>query len=547
MRRLVDALWRCSTKAFRLSNPLGTARTEALLGLAPWDALLIGTIPRVSFTLAGDFALNDGGLFFQMAQELQRAHYALPAYTAYNGAGIPYAYPPLGLYVATLLDAAGPWSLLDVFRWLPPAMSIATIGAFWLLARALLPSKAGAVLALWAFALLPGSFAWQVMGGGLTRSLGLLFCTLALHQVYLLYTRPRRRHVALAALLAASAVLSHLAMALATAVGATLLFLAYGRSRRGLLRSLAVAAGTLALTAPWWGTVLARHGPAPFVAAGQSAEPTIAGVASLLLLTLTDEPFFPLLGGLALLGVLACLARRRYLLPAWLAAIFILDPRKAHATASLPLALLVSAGVEHLLLPGLAAATGPAGDSAAKPPYSPRAARRLALIGCCMGLLYALCSAHLAAAPVLVGLSPQEREAMAWVAAHTPEDSAFLVVTGETLWGGDRTSEWFPVLAGRRSVATVQGREWQSGFAGRMASYTALQRCANQDAGSLVAWAAEHGAAYTHVYVANRPPVAGPSQSKPRCSSLESALRADPSYRLVYEGPGATVFAREGC
>jgi hypothetical protein len=78
-------------------------------------------------------------------------------------------------------------------------------------------------------------------GRGLTRSLGLLFATLTVHRVYLLYVRGERRDILLASLLAAGALLSHLAMTLAAAAGCALLFVAYGRSRAGANRSLAVA------------------------------------------------------------------------------------------------------------------------------------------------------------------------------------------------------------------------------------------------------------------------------------------------------------------
>ena len=56
--------------------------------------------------LASDFPINDGGIFFVMAGELSDAHLALPAETTYNNAHIPFAYPPLGLYVAAALHFA---------------------------------------------------------------------------------------------------------------------------------------------------------------------------------------------------------------------------------------------------------------------------------------------------------------------------------------------------------------------------------------------------------------------------------------------------------
>lgn len=63
-------------------------------------AVTLGLILRLLPALSADFPLNDGGLFYLMTRELQGAHYALPVYTSYNSAQIPFAYPPLAFYIA---------------------------------------------------------------------------------------------------------------------------------------------------------------------------------------------------------------------------------------------------------------------------------------------------------------------------------------------------------------------------------------------------------------------------------------------------------------
>src|SRR5438876_1110742 len=85
------------------------------------------------------------------------------------------------------------------------------------------------------------------LSGVLARSFGLLFSILAIHQVYLLYTRGGAPRVALTALLAGLAVLSHLEAAVFVATSAAVMFLAYGRNRAAVRNSLLVAAGTLLL------------------------------------------------------------------------------------------------------------------------------------------------------------------------------------------------------------------------------------------------------------------------------------------------------------
>ena len=55
---------------------------------------------------------------------------------------------------------------------------------------------------------------------------------------------------------------------------------------------------------------------------------------------------------------------------------------------------------------------------------------------------------------LLEPLPRPQRAAVTWVARHASPDAEFLIVP-ERGWPADRLSEWFPVLAQRRSVATV--------------------------------------------------------------------------------------------
>ncbi|MDQ3813475.1 MAG: hypothetical protein M3347_05935, partial [Armatimonadota bacterium] len=100
-----------------------------LFGLVLVTAL--GLYVRLYPALAVDFPVNDGGLFYLMTQELQRAGYALPLYTSYNSAQIPFAYPPLPFYVAAFITDVTGLSLLDVLHYLPPVITGLAIPAFY--------------------------------------------------------------------------------------------------------------------------------------------------------------------------------------------------------------------------------------------------------------------------------------------------------------------------------------------------------------------------------------------------------------------------------
>ena len=70
-------------------------------------ALVIGALVRGWHVWEVDFPLNNGGLFYAMVRDIQRAHYHLPAFTSYNGAHIPFGYSPLGFYLAGVLNDRG--------------------------------------------------------------------------------------------------------------------------------------------------------------------------------------------------------------------------------------------------------------------------------------------------------------------------------------------------------------------------------------------------------------------------------------------------------
>ena len=529
-------------------------------------AIALGCFIRARPVLLADFPLNDGGLFFQMTEELQRAHYRLPLFTAYNAVQIPFAYPPFGFYAAGLIADVTSLDLMQVLRLLPLATTCATLVAFLLLARSMLSERTAVVAAVTAFALVPRSFIWLVMGGGLTRAFGLLFTVLALHQTYLLFTRRQLRYAVLAGVFTGLTPLSHLGTAPFLAASLVLFFLAYGRHREGLIGSAIIGLVAVAVSAPWWATVAARHGIEPFLAAGQTGgsifstgplRTTVLGRLARFGAPSSGEPLFPALGVLALLGALASLRRRAVLLPVWWVATLALDVRAGETYATLPLALLAGLGVNDVLLPLLTRRRGELGapattdDASPAPGWSRSAlvtrARENALAVGVLGFLLAYCTvgaltrdADLGTeASYLASLSRDERDAMQWVSSHTPPTSRFLVVPNPNGWPSDRVSEWFPVLAARKSVATVQGTEWlpDSGFARYKDAYNAARECGPRDAGCVEQWSSRFGIAFSHVYI----PGAADGGC---CRALRATLRSDSSYRLVFDGPGAEIFAR---
>lgn len=514
-----------------------------LLTAATLMAMLLGIVVRAFHVLSSDFPLNDGGMFYAMARDLQSNGYRLPEFTSYNGGFIPFTYPPLGFYAAALLDDLTPLTMLQVFRWLPLIATCLTLPAFYLLARSLLNSRLALFAAVLAFALIPRSFMWLLMGGGVTRSLGLLFALLALYTVHRIYAHRDRTVLPYACVLSALTVLSHLETGWFLAFSTAFFFLAFGRNRQGLIDSTLLAGGTLVLTAVWWLPVILMHGLEPLsTVAGAGGSIVSGGDATreaylgLLRVISTSEPLFPLIGTLAAFGAVACLGSRRYVLPAWWAIIVLLDVRAFPTFTTIPVAMLAGVCVHEVLLP-LVRGRGPVSTSN-RTPLLPQGALLAGL------LVFATASAMLRTpglggeASNLRGLSSEEQQALAWVKQHTPRGSSFLVIPDGS-WETAKTAEWFPVLAERLSVATVQGTEWVSngGFKRARDIHDAAYQCGFETTDCLDALVAEHRIDFDYVYIRV-------GESGQCCGTLLASLVRDPRYRLVFDGDGATIYLK---
>lgn len=513
------------------------SRGRYLAGLA--GILGLAFLLRLSLIMRSDFPLNDGGLFYQMVQDLKANGYAIPAFTSFNDAGIPFGYPPLTLYLAAALTDVTSMSEISAFRWFPLIGSTLIVIAFVPFAASMLKSRVAILAAVLIFAMLGPTFMWMVMGGGLTRSFGFAFAIATIWQAHVMYERRTVWRAPLVAVLAACTIASHLEMGWLAAFSCALFFVAEGRHRQGVISTAVVIALVPVLTAPWWATVIGEHGLEPFRAALESGSNPFVGPLLLLQYDIAVEPLFAIVGALGLLGIVTSLSRRQYLLPAWVLAVALLDPRAFPTSSSIALALLAAIGLTDALLFLSSHVTGPNSARAKAATSSPPA---LAGAVGFVVVVYVILSAFLVTPKLLTGLTPDERAAMAWVAANTPEDSSLAIITQDG-WAVDRTSEWLPVLTGRESSATVQGSEWITGrYHAAQAEYDSLQDCALENGDCLLAWSRLTGREFQYVYIASLVPRVPPEADAICCTSLWLALKTDPRFVNVYEGPGATIY-----
>jgi hypothetical protein len=514
-------------------------------------AVLLGTFMRLNPTLLAGFAINDGGMFATMVDDLKTSHYRLPEFTTYNHLNVPYAYPPLGFYLGRMVSDLFGWPTTETLRWLPATIASLSILAFYLLAWRLLKNKYYAVVSTLFFALMPRALSWYVMGGGLTRSPGQLFMLLTLASLVRLYLEKRPVDIFLSGLFGGLAVMSHPEAAVHTFVSAVFLWIFLSRTRADFINSIYVGLIALIVSAPWWGIVVAYHGVTPLLNGAATGQKVLA-VFNLLFFVFTEESYATVIAVLGLIGVARCLVRREYLLPAWLALPFFVEGRSAAGPAAIPLAMLAAIGLVDVVFLAmqwfgrkgrpdhpdlLLSMTDPKGQVGGS--------ERNILFYVLFFLVfstyqfgYQLSSAT---------LYPPDQEAMTWVRKNTSATSRFLVLTGTSSVSCDSVMEWFPALTGRQSINTVQGTEWTQGknFSNYVKSTYAAQKCVIDGDVACLDGAVDRGA-YDYIYFSKilRTDNCRPVPSPRTFPYFQEKLQEIQDLKTVYESEDVIILGK---
>jgi hypothetical protein len=108
-------------------------------------------------------------------------------------------------------------------------------------------------------------------------------------------------------------------------------------------------------------------------------------------------------------------------------------------------------------------------------------------------------------------------------------------------WETDRESEWFPVLADRISVATVQGSEWlpNHAFEHQISLHDYAWTCGQATSDCLEYLKLKSGQSFSYVFLPA-------TEWHSCCDSLLASLRQDRSYRVVHDASGGTIFEAIG-
>lgn len=421
--------------------------------------LLLGFFLRAYFVFGRDFPIGDGGLFYAMITDIETNSFGLPSVTSYNHLGIPFVYPPFGLYFAALLHTLSGLSLLQVMTLVGPFWSCLSLLAFWGIAEALIENKSGRICALATYALSSFSFEWVILGGGVTRGPGLFFSLLAIRYFLDAIKMPLRPRLSLVpGLCGGLAMLAHPAAGLFLVV--TIALLAVARWSKLSLREFLLFLSVSALiVSPWISYELLTNGSGPFVAGFRSGNAQVVASSSFFPRMLQSVVALDLtLIILLVVGVCARIREKQFLVLIWLAFAFS-NPRYAGTFFSIPLCVLCGVGAESVLALVAKANIGLRDRFQKAGALSVRAGVVLASAAFFFSLFF---SSFVRTTGIVAynSVAPDGVAIYNWAKNFSHPSDRFIVLSSH-VGTSDNFAEWFPAMSERASVLNWEGREWQ--------------------------------------------------------------------------------------
>ncbi len=302
-----------------------------------WLTLLAAFPLLFASAIRQKFPLGFAGLYTLMAERIAAANFYLPQGVPYYGpGGIPFAYPPLGLYLMAVFLKLGisAWTYL---RYAPPVFCWLALVPLFLLARRVTKSNLGGMVAA---VLTAGSFYLfysQAESGGIVRGLAFGLGLLAVFYFDQMVETFRWRDAILSGVFFGLTTLTHLGYAYYFALWFGVWVITQPK-RKNWIGAVVAGAVSLVITLPWIIVMLVRYGAPVFSNAFLSHDNVkflslIQNLVSILALFRNNlQSLFetPWLLVLVAAGLVTLLARKKFSLPVLfllVSIVFYEDPR----------------------------------------------------------------------------------------------------------------------------------------------------------------------------------------------------------------------------
>lgn len=497
--------------------------------------ILIGLVIVISYLWTHPYPAFGAGLYLLMANRIAENAYLLPqTIPHYTNGGLPFAYPPFGMYLAAVLRDVFGVRLFTLARVLPGIITVGYLIPAYALAEELLNSRPRAGLATVILAVSPPVLQWHLSAGGFVRATAFTWVIIGLYAGLRLFRDQNNRWLPVAMCAFTATGLSHPQYTVFFVASFILLWLLFDRSVRGFCYGLTVGFGGLLLSAPWWGQVIQAHGIDVFMAAAGAQGgigSTLSNLAAVFEVSSWSKVLFFFWGPFSLFGSFYLLAKRRIFLPAWLLlAALILDKARFPFFVGVFLsASVIIEGAETVIRPFI------------RTKYGLRVGvSSFVLIFIVLGLvisgLYVTSSidTHAGSQSLPAFIDEDDMAAMQWVQQNTAPSAQFVVL-------GD-AAEWFPQQAHRTILIGPWGVEWmgQEAYRTQIRQFKQISTCDTSRCVTKTLHQAEFSPEYLYVPKGTYT-VRGMKHRQG--SQTVVSFRSAEHYRQVFENDGVVIFA----
>ena len=461
---------------------------------------IIGYLIRSSIVNSSDFPINDGGMFYSIIRDVRESNFTLPQYISYNLTSTPFAYPPLGFYIGAFLVQVFSISEIDVLRFFPMICSTLAIPLLYFLYRGLRFSIQQAIVAVGIYVLMPAGYFWFIMGGGLTRSLGLLFSLLSIIVGSRFLKKNDKVMGVFLSIFLGLTILSHLELAIFSIGTLFLVWAVFEKKFSTFVWLLLCFSIALFLTSFWWVKVLSLHGLGVYSTVFFNGFHFPNILLPLMKSNDMTHPPYQIIDAFSFFIILifTYLVDKSKILFYWALFILFILSRSEANYITIPLSIGISVIAIKILN---------------------KVSLKLSLIKFSLNIPQMVLATLLLFSIFqksfwrtsddkiyLKSLEKNDRIAMNWVKNNTETDSNFILIThlSTFYWMGDSIKEWFPALAERHSLTTIQSSEWY-GFNDLIKENEALDYCIeNIDLHCIEQWAKDRDKEYSHIWLTKR-------------------------------------------
>jgi|GEM_PF-3296710 len=467
-----------------------------------------------------------GGFFFSGAETIANNQYILPLKIQhYTEEGLPFAYPPLQIYLTAFIVHGLGVSMERTALLLPAIYFIIIQPPVFIFFQELAESEVIAGASSVAFILPPVSQRIALNSAAPVYS-GALFWTILAAYSGLKFFKSESRHWLVAAACTWGLVLlSHPTKTAWVAVSYLFLWAWFSRSLRGLVGGAVISAGGILLASPWWTIVIYQHGIDPFL----HATSTHGGLFPL---QITIDYFQVRFQSTAWVGI-------GLLGATWLT----VSARPAPVIWILVTAAVIPIGEPTLLASVLAGAgavwvarTSTAiiknfSRKWASWPHKRRFLNEQQTSTMILLLILLISLPAAVSSTVAVAnnqpIEPEEKSGFDWVASNTEAEAKFFIV-------GRQEQDWFPAYTNRTVVATPYGAEWVPG--GQARQYQLRRELLQCDSVTCISWVNDtQDLRLDYIYIAK-----GHTNS-----DITKSARTSSEWSVVYDQDGVTVIGRK--